>query len=452
MDRPSGQQRTSVQGDPTERAVDGQLVSRSREIGDVSFGTILHGTTETCVQWTTPDGVEIVAWGEQVRLTGSGPARFQTVRDHAAKLFSDLDHDGPEVARPRAFGGFSFHDEHEPRGAWQGFGAATFVIPDVTITRTDAGTWLTATDRTARAAADQLEHWYEELSAGPAMRASGTGPGIEATERTTTREEWIHGVEAAIERIEDGRLEKVVLAQALEVTLETPIDVPATLERLRRRYRNCYRVLFRDGDSGTFFGAPPERLVRKRGTSIRTEALAGSVPRGGSPETDEELAAELRESPKVNHEHGVVVDAIVNQLEPLTTSVTTHDQRVKRLATIQHLWTPIEATLDDGQHVLDIVEALHPTPAVGGIPPDVAWETIRAIETFDRGWYAAPIGWFDANGDGEFAVGIRSGVARDDRVTLFAGNGIVADSDPADEWDEVLLKYRPILDELRANR
>jgi len=120
------------------------------------------------------------------------------------------------------------------------------------------------------------------------------------------------------------------------------------------------------------------------------------------------------------------------------------------LATIQHLQTPIEATLEGDRHVLEIVEALHPTPAVGGgVPPDAAWETIRDAEPFDRGWYAAPVGWFDAAGDGEFAVALRSGVASDETVTLFAGNGIVADSDPDDEWDEVQLKFRPILDELR---
>ena len=452
MDRPSGQGRTGVGVDvPTER-VDGRLVATARKIGDVSFGDVLQRANGTRVQWTTPDGLEIVGWGEQVRLIGTGPNRFSELRTRSQEVFESLEYDGPAIARPRAFGGFSFHDEHQPRGPWAGFGAASFVVPTVTITRTEDATWLTTTDPTEAGAMARLEEWDERLRGGPAMRSSGTGPGIRTTERTTTRDDWIDGVETAIDRIERGLLEKVVIAQALDVTLAEAIDVPATVERLRRRYPNCYRFLYRDGESGTFFGAPPERLVRKTGQHVRTEALAGSVPRGGSPETDDDLAAQLTESQKVDHEHGVVVDSICTQLEAITSEVRVRDRRVKRLATIQHLWTPIEATLDDGQHVLDLVEALHPTPAVGGIPPAAAWETIRDIETFDRGWYAAPVGWFDAAGDGEFAVGIRSGVATDRAVTLFAGNGIVADSDPADEWDEVLLKYRPILDELRADR
>jgi menaquinone-specific isochorismate synthase len=124
------------------------------------------------------------------------------------------------------------------------------------------------------------------------------------------------------------------------------------------------------------------------------------------------------------------------------------EQTIRKLATIQHLRTPIEARLDADEHVLSVVETLHPTPAVGGIPLEVALEAIRDFEPFDRGWYASPVGWFDATGDGEFAVAIRSAIGDGDSVTMFGGNGIVADSDPAEEWDEVLPKFRPVLDEL----
>jgi len=181
---------------------------------------------------------------------------------------------------------------------------------------------------------------------------------------------------------------------------------------------------------------------------VETEALAGSVGRGGTPEADAELAQSLVESSKIQHEQGLVVDAICEQLAPLG-EVREGEQRVRKLDNIQHLQTPISATLDADAHVLDIVAALHPTPAVGGLPPDVAADTIREVETFERGWYAAPVGWFDAAGDGEFLVGIRSGVAGGQQATLFAGNGIVRDSNPQEEWDEIQLKYRPLLDEFR---
>ncbi|SDR42107.1 isochorismate synthase [Natronobacterium texcoconense] len=427
-----------------------ELVSHSRQLEDVSFGAVVDADGETRIQWATPDGLEIVGRGEAVRIVATGPDRFDAVRRQASRVFDRVDHDGPDVARPRAFGGFAFHDGHEPDDEpWSGFDAASFVIPRALVVRSDDGTWLTAVGETETDAEDRLERWSDRLADLPAMRSSGSGPGVDETTRSTTPEEWTDQVESALERIDEGRLTKVVLAQALSIDLADDLDVAATLERLRRRYPNCYRFLIGHEVGGTFFGAPPERLVAKRGDHVETEALAGSVARGDTPEADEEYASTLFDSDKVQREHGLVADAICNQLEPVTRELTVADQSVRKLATIQHLWTPIEATLETDRHVLELVEALHPTPAVGGVPPAAAWETIHETETFDRGWYAAPVGWFDGHGDGEFAVGIRSGVARGDAITLFAGNGIVADSDPDDEWEEVQLKLRSILDELR---
>ncbi|ELY86558.1 isochorismate synthase [Natrialba hulunbeirensis JCM 10989] len=460
------------------------LCSRSRELtdaaADISFGALLDTDTTTHthhaarIQWATPGGLEIVGRGVAARFTATGPTRFDDVREQAARTFGALEYDGPAVARPRAFGGLSFHDSFEDAferaddtntdtaaaatAPWRGFTAASFVVPQVLVVRSDETTWLTAVGPDADTATDRLDEWHDRLADAsfPAMRSSGSPPGVTDTERTTSRAAWVEQVEDAIERIETTALRKVVLAQSLSVGLADEIDVPATLERLRRRYPNCYRFLIdhshaRSGDAGgTFFGAPPERLVSKRGERVETEALAGSAPRGETPEADEEFADQLRDSEKVQHEHVLVAEAIRDQLTPVTSSLTIDDQQIRRLATIQHVRTPIEATLDDEvTHVLELVEALHPTPAVGGMPPDEAWKTIHETEPFDRGWYAAPIGWFDGNGDGEFAVALRSGVATDDRVTLFAGSGLVADSDPHDEWEEVQLKFRPILDELR---
>ncbi len=427
-----------------------ELVSDSRALEDVSFGAIAHAETAQ-VQWATPDGLEIVGRGATVTLVASGPTRFERIRTQADAVFDGLDHDGPPVARPRAFGGFAFHDERDPDTPWNGFASASFVVPHVLLTRSpdDDATWLTVVGNDPDAVRDALEEWARRIDDYPAMRASGRTPGVDATRRTTTPDGWSDQVEGALDRIADGSLTKVVLAQALTVGLEGPVDVSATLERLRRRYPNCYRFLVNGGDGATFFGAPPERLVSKRGSRVETEALAGSVPRGETPEADDEYADQLLGDEKLRHEHELVVDAIREQLEPFVSGLSVDDRTIRRLANIQHLLTPIQATLEGDRHVLDLVEALHPTPAVGGVPPEVAWETIRETESFDRGWYAGPVGWFDAAGDGEFAVGIRSGVASDETVTLFAGNGIVADSDPTDEWEEVQLKFRPILDELR---
>jgi menaquinone-specific isochorismate synthase len=370
------------------------------------------------------------------------------VREAAIASFAGADiTDGP--ARPRFFGGGAYHDDHEMSSPWSGFRAAEFVLPRVQLVRTSDATYLTVSrgDGDEAALAADVDEAVAELEELPAMRPVGDPPGVVASRRTTTEPEWTQQVESATERIETGDLRKVVLAVALAVTLETEVTVPDALERLRRSYPDCFRFLVEPTDEAGFFGVPPERLVRLEGRTASTEALAGSVARGDSPEADAELAASLLESEKLQHEQGLVTEAIEDRLAPFG-DLTVGEQTVRKLANIQHLETPISLSLDDEAHVLDLVAALHPTPAVGGLPPAAAERTIRETETFERGWYASPVGWFDVAGDGEFAVGIRSAVAGGRRATLFAGNGIVADSDPAAEWEEVSLKYEPILDEL----
>jgi menaquinone-specific isochorismate synthase len=272
---------------------------------------------------------------------------------------------------------------------------------------------------------------------------------VASVERVPGRSGWRDQVEGALDRIAAGELEKVVLAQRLTATLHGTFRLADTLARLDGAYPDCYRFAVDPGVGAAFFGATPERLVTRDGEQVRTGALAGSVGRGGTEAEDERLASELRASAKIRHEHDLVVGAIRDQLRSVATDVGVGEASVRKLANVQHLETPITADLNGETHVLDLVEALHPTPAVGGLPPGTAKRTIAETERFDRGWYAAPVGWFDADGDGTFAVGIRSAVASASTATLFAGNGIVADSDPDAEWDELQLKYRPILDQLR---
>lgn len=463
-------------GVPTRGAGEPTLVTRTCPVPDVSLRAFLAERAPPRIHWTTPDGCEIAGSGAVARLTAEGPDRFDAVREAAEELFADVDSgvvfpaepdragpgasptDGaaeagsPEAARPMLFGGFAFGEDHEPAPPWEGFSGAEFVLPSIRLTRTDGGTWLTVAAAAPEAmpgdVRSRLESVREAVVELPSMGPTREPPGVTDTERTTTREEWRRQVEAAVGRIDRGELTKVVLAQALSVGLSRALDAPDVLERLRASYPECYRFLIEPTAEAGFLGAPPERLVALSGGVVETEALAGSVARGSTPQADEELSTHLQDSEKIQREHRVVVDTICDQLAPLATAVTVAEQTVRTLANIQHLQTPIRARMADGVHVLDVVEALHPTPAVGGLPPDAAFETIREAETFDRGWYAAPVGWFDAAGDGEFAVGIRSGLAADETVTLFAGNGIVADSDPDEELEEVQLKFRPILDEL----
>ena len=442
--------------EPLETGEVERLVSRTVRIETPPFRPTLETATRPRTVWSSPGDATVVGSGAAATVTADGPNRFARVREAAEALFETGDvHAGTEAARPRLFGGFAFHDQGSEGDPWESFPDARFVFPRVQVTYADNGTWLTVSavgpDATVEAVEARLEAERDRLAALE-EEPMGPRPGIHSRTRTTAVEDWRAGVEAALDRIHAGDLRKVVLAQALEVDLDASLSLPDTLVRLGEKYPDCHRFLVEpEGGEQSFFGATPERLVSVRGRTVETGALAGTTGRGETPAEDEWLARELMESEKNVHEHDLVAETIRHQLEPFAASVATGERRVRRLATVQHLWTPITAELDRDYHVLDLVEALHPTPAVGGLPPDEALSTIRETEPFDRGWYAAPVGWIDAAGYGTFAVALRSAVAADRRVTLFAGVGIVADSDPDREWDEVQLKYRPILDELERD-
>lgn len=437
-------------------AAESTLVSRARTVPDVSFRRVLRTRTAPRLLLSGPGGADIAGWGAAATLTADGSNRFERVRRQAADRFAGGNDDVPEIARPRFLGGFAFRDDHEEAPPWVSFPGAWFVLPRVQLVRTDDETWLTVTEHGPDADPESVRRTLDDVRGELASLETRNEPedanlrGIAETNRTTGRAAWNEQVTAAVKRIERGDLSKVVLAQALTATPDAPFSVPDVLARLGERYPDCYGFLVEPTDDAAFLGATPERLVSLRDGTVETEALAGSIRRGETPAADDALAAELAESGKVREEHGLVADAIREQLAGLSAAVTVGERTVRKLANVQHLRTPIRADVPDGTHVLDVVEALHPTPAVGGVPPAEALETIRGTETFDRGWYAAPVGWFDADGNGAFSVGIRSAVSTGDAATLFAGNGIVADSDPDAEWEEIQLKFRPILDALGA--
>lgn len=396
----------------------------------------------------------MIAGGAAATLTANGRGRFESLREQASALFERLDgtEQLPERARPRLFGGFSFTDAHarEASETWKGYPGARFVLPEVQLTVLPSKAWLTTSavgPGAAATATRRLRTWRDRLAALPEFDVLNP-PGVRSRSAVPGRKQWRRQVRSVTDRIERNHLEKVVLAQSLTARLEHPLSVTDTLHRLGTNYPDCYRFLFEPESGNAFFGATPERLVTVEGRHLETEALAGSIGRGENPREDETLATELLESHKNTHEHELVVDAIREQLSAFSADLSFGERQALRLANVQHLHTPIHATLDDDEHVLSLVDALHPTPAVGGLPPEDALRTIRETETFHRGWYAAPVGWFDGDGNGTFAVAIRSGIANGRTATLFAGAGIVADSDPDREYEELQLKYRPILDEL----
>ncbi len=263
-------------------------------------------------------------------------------------------------------------------------------------------------------------------------------------------EAYEDAVRRAVARIEGGELRKVVLARTIEVTADRALDPKLLASRLRAVDPDAY-TFAAPTDEGVLVGASPELLVSRWGREVRSNPLAGSAPRSGDTDEDRANADALIGSSKEQEEHAIVVEAIAETLRPLCEELTWDPEPVLReTPNVWHLSTRFRGTLrEPAPTALDLVAALHPTPAVAGAPREAALDTIDELEPFDRGRYAGPVGWVDAEGDGEWAIALRCAELRGDRAILYAGAGIVAGSDPARELDETERKFRAFLDALR---
>lgn len=441
----------------------GRLISLSLPCPGVTPMDLLrhaHGLPRSFWE-SARDGVAFAGMGIAVELIAWGATRFATIEQQARDLFSNaimLDEREP-LAAPRLFGGFAFHDDFVPDLAWADFPPAHFVLPHYQLVRVRGDFWLTLNvhapagedpyalaEDLREALQAQIARLQQTPPAHPAHPAHGE---LQYPMPFTA---WAYGVEQITAQVRAGILKKVVLARLAEATFDRPVDVDAALARLERAYPDTYRFLFEPRPGHAFFGATPELLAQVAGDRVTTMALAGSIRRGANAAEDERLAAALLDSAKDRNEHQIVVDQVRARLTPLTGRLTIGATGVIALSNIQHLHTPIDGVLRDARGILPVVATLHPTPALGGEPRDVAMRLISELEPAPRGWYAAPVGWVDQRLDGQFGVAIRSAVAQDNRAWMYAGAGIVADSDPQKEWDETRLKFRPMLQALQVGR
>ncbi len=358
--------------------------------------------TDLC-DLVTPNGFTWI--GENGEFVASGVAARVAPTDAAAFLRSithEADAGAPTDAGPRAVGALPF------------LGPGLLTVPARIVGRDVRG-----------------QGWQTEIvgvDAPSPLHASTSAPRRFTVDAQTDEPRWRTMVEHALDLIARGALEKVVLARAVEVVADAPFSPAAVLRYLRASQPGC--VVYGDGG---FVGASPELLVRKHGTLVVSRPLAGTGA----------AADALVHSRKDQREHQLVVDAVVRALQACCRAVEVDGPMPLQLANVAHFATTVRAragaTLDS---VIDLVTALHPTPAVGGTPTVAALDAIAMLERDPRGRYAGPCGWVDARGDGEFVVALRSGVVRGERASLFAGCGIVADSDPDREWQESRIKLR----------
>jgi len=411
---------------------------------------------------------------------GSGPARFDLVRREAARLLggallgtsppaSDI---AEPPLRPRLFGGFSFLAGPGGDPVWEGFPVATFVLPRVVLEGDGDRRRLLLCEPAGRNGAGPDDIALEagrirdelELRGPP---PSGTAPSPDAPAAphpgdrivpgavrppsARDRAAWDRAVESVLAAVRSGAARKAVLARTLDLRIPGGVDVLAALDALRSENPRAHVFFFESRPGRVFLGAAPEILAELRSGRFQATAVAGSIPRGRDEGDDRRLALDLLKSGKDLREHELTAEEMSEVLAPRLGGMEIEEQpRVLTLARIQHLETVIRGQAGEGEDVLSLVEALHPTPAVCGRPRDLALQLIRDAEPFDRGWYAGPVGWFDAAGDGDFVPALRAAVGGGTNWRLFAGAGIVEGSLPDAEWDETALKFEPALRALGA--
>lgn len=389
------------------------------------------------------DGWTIAANGVAASLEARGADRFASLRDEARKIFQttvELAEPGVVAPRLRFFGGAAFHAElTDP--LWTDFGDASFVLPRWLYGVEDGEAFLRFTfPREELASRENLlaEIARVELSEGTSVsNVSSSSTTSPPTQAETT---WRPLVENALAAIRSGAFHKLVVAR--RSSAERPLSLSQSLHRLRRENSESTTFAVVRGDSA-FFGASPERLIFLEKNHFLTEALAGTIARSSD---DSAAKKSLLASDKDRREHRVVVDGIVAALAPFSKGIeVAAAPAIRTLGRVHHLATPITGHVDRTTHVLDLVAALHPTPAVSGLPQRSASQWIRDHESFERGWYAAPVGWFDDQGDGTFGVAIRSALVAENRAWVFAGAGIVNGSEPDAELRETQLKQKTIL-------
>jgi menaquinone-specific isochorismate synthase len=417
---------------PTSEVPVPRLVARTVEVAaadDLPANLLDLLPADSPMAWLRR-GQGLVAWGVAARCTSSGVDRFADAVDWWRTVSTSAvvrDEVGVPGTGLISIGSFGFADDP---------GDSVLVVPRVVVGTRGDRAWITVIGE-------------DELSALPDLTLQDEIPAprnVVFADGAMSGAAWESVVAQAVSRIEAGELEKVVLARDLIATADAPIDVRWPLRKLAEHYEMCW-TFHVDG----LFGATPEMLVRRERGLVTSRVLAGTIRRTGDDEHDLALAGQLARSSKDLEEHEYAVRSVADSLAPYCSSMNVPEVPfVLHLPNVMHLATDVAGVIhdSDGATVLEMAAALHPSAAVGGTPTKVAVEMIDEIEGMDRGRYAGPVGWMDAAGDGEFGIALRSAEIDADQVRLFAGCGIVADSDPEAELAEAQAKFLPVRDAL----
>jgi isochorismate synthase len=434
------------------------LVSATTAIAGIdpsglAFQTRLAADRWFC--WEQPDrDLALAAIGSAHEVVSRGPRRFADAAQGCLALTRDRISSGGEGLSPGAgpiwTGGFAFADQGGSTSIWSSFPPALMVLPELSVHRQGKDAQLTVNALAgpgvdAGAVLERLRARLAAVRDAPLPLLDPARQGRTVIESVRSPRDFEAAVSAAVGRIRDGRLQKVVLARELRLQAPAAYESAAVFGAMRELFPSCFCFCCGTPE-GAFLGASPELLIRRSGASASTVALAGSARRSSDPAVDDHLGERLLQSAKDRSEHEIVVRRVVGALRPYSVWVeSAPEPALARIANIQHLATPIHAQLAEPRSAVELAGLLHPTPAVGGDPWPAVGELIEELERMDRGWYAGPVGWMDATEDGEFCVAVRSALLRDREAHVYAGNGIVAGSDPAAELAETEIKLEALL-------
>lgn len=378
-----------------------------------------------------------------------GTKRFEQVENEWKQLTSQIVQEDQHL-QPILFGGFTFDPQNEVAGEWANFPQSYFTVAShqlvirndqafVTINLITNEANSAQTFETLRKERDELIHAAQVKEV-----KTYTKPTM-INYAEPFKEEYLQSIDQVTNLIKVNEAQKVVIARSLALQFEEAITSPQILSHVAHEQPESYLFGLEHEDM-LFYGASPERLVKVDNGRAFSSCVAGSIKRGQTAEQDEALGNSLLNDAKNRGEHHYVVEMITETFEKNCCDVKIpNGPKLLKIRDIQHLYTPVEGQLNDGATILQLVKHLHPTPALGGVPREAAMQMIRQYEPMNRGLYAAPIGWLDADGNGEFAVAIRSAALVQDKAYLYAGGGIVADSKPQSEYEETLVKFRPML-------
>jgi len=429
-----------------------KLVSFTKKMESINplhfFEAGLHLHMERSFWMSTLDDFTLVGLGNAYTITAeSGVSglhkNWNTVLTNAV-IHNPYKVPGTGIS---AIGGMDFDPEKPRSDLWDAFSKNELRIPIFMLLVNEEASYLTVTvlvtgkddpDRIDQILTEQ-EEWLVSYQAKKQQK-----PTI-IDKKEIEPEQWRKLVQQTTSYISESSLEKVVLARELRLTFSEKIGITKALKDLMESQPTSYIFAY-EKDQNCFIGATPERLVKVEHNELLSTCLAGTAPRGKTENEDSELGYQLLHDQKNLEEHNFVVQMIRKSIEEFCVDMQIPDKPVLyKLRNLQHLYTPVRGVFQEGYSIFDVIKKLHPTPALGGEPTEDAITYIREYELLDRGWYGAPFGWVDSYQNGEFAVAIRSGLLQGNKASLFAGCGVVKESDPQAEFEETRIKFLPML-------